>query len=80
MKLHKKCPECESSEIYTALVSARGGCGQDLLPGVGGLFNGGEFELYVCGKCGYSQFYVPKKMLDDVQKKFSQVKHEDISH
>jgi hypothetical protein len=73
MKLHKKCPACESSETHTTVVSARGGCGQVLLPGVGGLFNGGEFELDVCGKCVHSQFYVPEKMLEDVQQKFTRV-------
>lgn len=72
MKFHKKCPECGSDEIYAKVVNAVGGYGPNLLPGVGG-FWGGKFEIYVCGKCGHSQFYVPENMLGDVRKNFTQI-------
>ncbi|MCL4275536.1 MAG: hypothetical protein QY328_11830 [Anaerolineales bacterium] len=74
MKFHKKCPECGNDEIYAKTVGARGGYGPDLLPGVGGFWAGGKFEIYVCGKCGYSQFYVPQKLLSDVKENFTRMK------
>ncbi len=70
MKFSKSCPECNSLEIYTKSVNAVGGYGPDLLPNVGGFFSKKQFQIYICGNCGYTQFYVPDKFLADVREKY----------
>ena len=70
MKRTKTCPSCSSREVYSRIVHARGGYGPDLLPKVGGLFRGGKFELYVCGTCGCTQFFVPDELLASVRQKY----------
>lgn len=70
MKQTKQCPSCQSHDIFTQDVAARGRYGPDFLPGVGGFWKPAHFEVYVCGACGYTQFYVPQKLLERVQKKF----------
>ncbi len=74
MKNSKKCPECGSRRIYTKKVSVlNGGYGPDLLPGVGGLFKGRKFQLYICGDCGLTKFYVPEEYRPDLEKKFEKL-------
>ena len=70
MKKTKTCPSCGGREIYSRIVGARGGYGPDLLPKVGGLFRGGKFELYICGTCGFTQLFVPEKLLPAVREKY----------
>lgn len=70
MKKSKRCPSCQSEEIFTQEVAARGRYGPDFLPGVGGFWKPAHFEVYVCGACGYTQFFVPQKLLERVRKKF----------
>lgn len=70
MKIKKSCPECGGIEIYTKAVGATGGYGPDLLPGVGGFFSKKQFELYICAKCGHTQFFVPEKWLQDIREKY----------
>ena len=79
MKTINKCPECGSDEIYAQAVSAIGGFGPDLLPKLGGpnplsgFLSGKNIELYVCGECGYMRFFVPEKLLSEVQEKYQRV-------
>jgi predicted nucleic-acid-binding Zn-ribbon protein len=70
VKTTKTCPSCGGREIYFRTVGARGGYGPDLLPKVGGLLRGGKFELYICGTCGFTQIYVPEKLLSAVREKY----------
>jgi len=67
MKHTKKCSECNGSEIYTTKVGAGGGYAPDLLPGAHPWWRGGKFEVYVCGKCGYYQFFVPEEALRKIK-------------
>ncbi len=73
MKKNRKCPECGSRKIYTKKVSASGGYGPDLLPGVGGLFKGKKFQLYICSDCGFVQFYLPDEYRQDLDNKFEKL-------
>jgi len=72
VKITKQCPECGSRGIYTTQVAARGGYGPDLLPGVHPWYRTGKLDVYVCGKCGYYQLFVPDKDIPGVKssKKF----------
>jgi ribosomal protein S27AE len=66
----KNCPACGGSELYFREVGARGSHGPDLLPKVGGFFRGGKFEIYICGSCGHTQFFVPDELLPTVKEKY----------
>lgn len=68
MKIEKRCPECGGDEIYRTQVFATGTYGPDLLPGVGiGIFGSTkQFDLYICGKCGYTRFFVPEPYLSQI--------------
>ena len=69
MKLTKKCSECHNSEIYTTTVVAAGGYAPDMLPGTHPWWSGAHFEVYVCGKCGHYQFFVPPDSLAKIKQK-----------
>ena len=70
MKIVKPCPECDGDEIYKTQVEAFGAHGPDLLPGIGHGFLGEVklFDLYICGKCGYTQFFVEEPLLPQIPK------------
>lgn len=73
MKKSRKCSECGGREIFWDKVDASGGYGPDLLPHVGNLFSlwkEKKFEVYVCGSCGYYQFFVADDGLPQVREKF----------
>ena len=70
MKKTRTCPACSGREIYLRVVSARGSHGPDLLPKLGGFFRGPKLELYVCGTCGYAQFYVPEELLSPLRERY----------
>ncbi len=74
MKITKTCSECGGDAIYMAEVSASGGHGPDLLPGIGeGFWQKKSFEIYICGKCGYAKFFVPERFLAEVTQRFKRV-------
>ena len=75
MKYKKVCPECGGTEIFAKTVGAVGGHGPDLLPDIGieYLFKGKYFELYICGNCGYTQFFVPRKQLESVKEHYQRM-------
>lgn len=72
MKVTKKCSECGGGEIYRTVISAGGGHAPDMLPGAHPWWRGGKMEVYVCGKCGHYQFFVPQEHLENIKqlKKF----------
>jgi len=72
MKRTRKCPECDGTDIYMAVVSAGGGHAPDLLPGAHPWWKRGKLEVFVCGKCGRFHLYVPESALPLVResKKF----------
>lgn len=72
MKITRKCSECGGSEIYQAVISAGGGHAPDMLPGAHPWWRGGKMEVYVCGKCGHYQYFVPTEYLANIKqmKKF----------
>jgi predicted nucleic-acid-binding Zn-ribbon protein len=75
MKYKHICPECDGNEIYMKAVDSIGGYGPNLLPGLGKLFSDNPyFELFICGKCGYIQFYVPNKFLSAVKEHYEPAK------
>jgi ribosomal protein S27AE len=76
MKYKKVCPECGGTEIFMKAVDASSGHGPDLLPGIGGIFFDRKyFELFICGNCGYIQFFVPQKFLDHVKESYESATH-----
>lgn len=77
MKITGQCPVCGGQEIYMVLVNAGGGQGINLLPHIGGLgvlFGfGNKYEQYICGHCGYAQFFVPAELLPEISEIYDQV-------
>jgi hypothetical protein len=63
------CSECGSDEFYVREVDAVGGYGPDLLPGTGGVFHHGKFQMRVCGRCGHIRWFVPDRFLDDIRER-----------
>ena len=55
--------------MYYKEVGARGGYGPDLLP-IGGFWSSPKFQLWVCGKCGFTMWFVPPEYLEKVKEKF----------
>jgi len=57
----EKCPHCDGTSLFEAQACARGGQGPDLLPGLGGFWQGGMFRVVVCSECGATQFFADEK-------------------
>ena len=75
MKKSRRCPECDSSSIYTTTVGSGGGYSSDLLPGTHPWYKEGTMEIYICTKCGYFRYYVPENALSLVSKSAKFRKH-----
>jgi predicted nucleic-acid-binding Zn-ribbon protein len=73
MKRTRKCSECGATEIYKAEIGAGGGYAPDMLPDAHSWWRSGKLDVYVCGSCGYYQFFVPLEYLPKVKqsKKFA---------
>lgn len=69
MKDTKQCPNCMSSEIYTA-DSMLGQHTTILLPEISSFFSYPQIEVYVGGKCGLHQTFVKRETLDKVKQKY----------
>jgi len=67
------CPHCKSSDIYRTRAEARGE-DIDLLPGVGAWFDYGKFDIYVCGQCGHTQFFVQEDRLEQLRQNWEKVR------
>ena len=65
----QQCPECDGIEFYSREVSAKGGYGPDLLPGIGWCWfpTKARFRLCICARCGYVKWFVPQRFLDDIK-------------
>jgi hypothetical protein len=52
-------------------VGARGGYGGlNLLPGIGGVLLGGQFDVCICAACGCTRLFVPPDLLPEVREKY----------
>ena len=52
------CPNCGTNNLYRSkLVSAGGGHAPNYLPGLGGFFSSGRFQLVLCRDCGLTRFF-----------------------
>jgi hypothetical protein len=72
----KPCRNCGSPEQYVNEVVVGGSICHMLLPIGPGFFGKGAkaaFEIHVCGSCGVTDWFVPKRLLPEVQAKFSRV-------
>jgi predicted nucleic-acid-binding Zn-ribbon protein len=67
------CPHCRGNEIYHHRVDARGEQ-IDLLPGIGGWFDYGKFDIYICAKCGHAQFFLESDSLRQLREKWEKVR------
>jgi predicted nucleic-acid-binding Zn-ribbon protein len=57
-----KCSNCGGENLYrTEGVSARGGYGPNLLPGLGAFWSGARFDVTVCADCGLTQFHADER-------------------
>jgi predicted nucleic-acid-binding Zn-ribbon protein len=73
MKTTKKCPKCDSDEIYAQIVYVTDLRDPNLVPILGSFLYPGQLIISTCGNCGYCEFYVPKDLLGEVKKKFRRV-------
>lgn len=64
----KRCHSCGGDQLYSTVANAAGGCGPDLLPGLGGFFLGATFQVVVCRSCGLTQFFASKAALDKLER------------
>ena len=56
--MNTKCRQCGRDSLYQREgVSARGGYGPDLLPGLSVFWSGATFQVVVCSNCGLTQLY-----------------------
>lgn len=67
MKLHKKCPACDSdNQYFRSNIDAVGGMGPDLLPGTGGLFGTQKMHAVVCKNCGFIRYFATEATLERI--------------
>ena len=68
----RTCPHCGGSNVYVTKyeVSARGGYGPDLMPGLGYLLGSAKMYVVVCEDCGNTQFFAT----EDARKKLARSK------
>jgi hypothetical protein len=66
------CRNCGSYESYSKTVDANAdGFDQPKLLPLGWPGEKPQFEIKVCGNCGLIEWFVPKRLLPRVKKKFS---------
>lgn len=75
MRKTKQCAECQSTTIYTTTISSGGGYSPDHLPGAHAWYTSGKLEIYICGKCGHLQYFVPAEFLPGVARSKKFKKH-----
>jgi predicted nucleic-acid-binding Zn-ribbon protein len=64
----RKCANCGSESVYMREgVTACGGYGPDLLPGLGGFWSGPDFAVFVCSQCGLTQFFASEAARDKLK-------------
>lgn len=62
------CPECAGRNLHRSVpISAMGGYGPDLLPGLGKWFSGAKFVALVCADCGLARYYVTRESLERIR-------------
>jgi predicted nucleic-acid-binding Zn-ribbon protein len=55
------CPACGRNNRYASEISANGGYGPALLPGVGNLLHPALLTVVVCADCGLTQFFAGER-------------------
>ena len=64
MQPKKQCPECGSDNLHgSGPISAVGGYGPDLLPGLGKLFSNASFMAVLCADCGLTRYYATSETI-----------------
>jgi predicted nucleic-acid-binding Zn-ribbon protein len=63
MAVAKQCPECGGAVYKSSPVTARGGYGPDLLPGLSRLFTSATFIAAACSDCGLTRYYATREAL-----------------
>jgi hypothetical protein len=72
MKVIQPCPECGGTDLRIVRVDARDGYGgPNLLPGIGGVLLGGQFDVCICAACGLTRLFVPPELVPEVRKKYA---------
>jgi hypothetical protein len=68
-----RCRNCDSFDWYSKAIEANAyGFDRPKLLPIGWTSRGmPRFEIQVCGNCGLTEWFVPKKLLPNVKKKFS---------
>jgi len=67
MNPRDECSECGGKTIFQTEVVARGPYGPNLLPGLGSFWTPPKFEIYICRECGHCRFFVPERMLPQIE-------------
>jgi predicted nucleic-acid-binding Zn-ribbon protein len=60
------CPNCSGSNLYRSkrAISSGGGYAPNYLPGLGGFFIAGRFQLVVCRDCGLTRFFANRDAIE----------------
>jgi len=66
----RRCKICSGTDMYAQRIDVGSG-GIDILPL--GAFTKKQLDVYVCGDCGHLEWFVPRKTLEKVKKKFTPV-------
>jgi len=69
MKYTKRCPKCNSNDIYRveAVVGQTYGAGNIIPTGLIGTI---KVNRYVCGQCGHCEEWIDQNELNTLRKKF----------
>ena len=65
--LATQCLHCGGDQLYSTDTNAAGGYGPNLLPGLGGYFQGATIQVVVCRDCGWTQFFASKPALEKLE-------------
>ena len=64
----RSCLSCNGVNLYESVrgvtAAASGLYGPNLLPGLGGFFSSADFEVIVCGDCGFTHLHASPAALE----------------
>jgi DNA-directed RNA polymerase subunit RPC12/RpoP len=64
------CSNCQSKRLFKTRkpVSAGGGEGPNVLPGLGTFWSAAKVDVVVCQDCGLMRYFAPREALEKLQK------------
>ena len=67
--MRQTCPECDAKSIYrySKSISSGGGYSPDLLPKLGGTFQGAKMITVMCSRCGLIRTYADESARQKVE-------------